>query len=144
MSLIDIKTMAGEFATAADLQDYCNKQYIALTKSIEEIKKLTEEVNHLKSLLQSVESEYPVERVIISKEEALIDSQIDLIASRAIGISELTLEDVKKIDLLYKNKALLKEQGRTIAAVKKKPPNSSLSNAELIQIASVNEIKKDE
>lgn len=113
-----------------------------ITALVAENKALTNEVERLKLLLAATNSalgqENEVLRVILTPEEALIEGQIEILQNRAINF-ELTLEDVKKLDLLIKNKRLVKEQSTTIQGESKKIDKKNHSNAELILLAA----KKD-
>lgn len=134
----DIKTLmtlAGEFKSEIDLQKYCDQQFIALHKAAKHIKQLQEEVEQLKTLLTSTTQligESNIEKIIITPEEALCDTQIDILRQKGMQV-ELTLEDTKKLDLLIKNKRLIKEQCTTIISDKKS--EKKISNAELLKIA---------
>ena len=53
--------------------------------------------------------------------------------------SELSLEEIKKLDLLVKNKRLALEQSTTIVADSKKISPTEYSKAQLVQIATMKE-----
>jgi hypothetical protein len=142
----DIAELFEEFKTSVEKEDFIAKQHATISNLMQKNAQLMQEIEHLKQLLEtsiSVESSHPVERIIVTPEEALIDRQIEMIQSRGYD-RELTLEDTKKLDLLIKNKRLSKEQSTTIPGEPKKyAPQKVISNKELIKIAlhkdSVNE-----
>lgn len=110
-----------------------------ITALVAENKALTAEVERLKLLLAATNSalgqENEVLKIILTPEEALIEGQIEILQNRAINF-ELTLEDVKKLDLLLKNKNLIKSQQPSTLEVSPIKRGSSLSKQQLIEIAS--------
>jgi len=105
----DITTIFKEFKSEAERKAFLFKQHEAISKLVEQNKALQDEVDHLKHLLtQSVPllGESKIEKVIVSPEQGLLEEQIRLIQDRSYG-QELNLEDVKKLDLLLKNKELI-------------------------------------
>jgi hypothetical protein len=133
----DVITLFKEFKSDVEKQQFLESQQKTITLLVKENKKLIAEVEHLKDLLanstQLINFEPKVEKIIVTPEEALLDRQINLIQQRGID-RELTLEDTKKLDLLLKNKNILKNHEKSIEVpTPKKQPN--LSKQELIQIA---------
>lgn len=144
-NIISIETLAGKFANEIDLQEYCDKQYKIIQKITEENKKLKEDIDHLKFILASntetllTTSSEPI-KIIVSKEQALLEEQINIIQNRSIGI-ELTLEDTKKLDLLLKNLNLIKESSPKTYELRPKKIKAHVDG--LLEIASkkIEEIK---
>lgn len=136
----DISQLFSEFKTSVEKDDFIEQQHKTIDGLMRKNEQLQQEVSHLKQLLESTLQNvstqlHPVERVIVTPEEALIDRQIEMIQHRAFD-RELTLEDTKKLDLLIKNKRLAKEQSTTIQGKTKKYNNDKLiSSKELIQLA---------
>lgn len=143
--IIDIKSLASEFKDIKDLQAYADKQFIALKKTLEKNAKLENENRHLKYLLeqttQLIEKDN-VHKMIVTPEQALIDEQISILQGRAIG-KELTLEEIKKLDLLIKNKKLLEEKTKTFKAESKTIDIPISSDTKLLEIASVKDSEPD-
>lgn len=107
----NITAIFKEFKSEAERQAFIFKQHETISKLSSDNKKLQDEIDHLKYLLtQSVPliGNTPVEKVILTPEEGLLQSQIQLIQDRSYG-QELSLEDVKKLDILLKNTELLKK-----------------------------------
>lgn len=107
----NITAIFKEFKSEAERQAFIFKQHETISKLSSDNKKLQDEIEHLKYLLtQSVPliGNTPVEKVILTPEEGLLQSQIQLIQDRSYG-QELSLEDVKKLDILLKNTELLKK-----------------------------------
>lgn len=134
----DVIQLFKEFKDEAEKQKFLEKQQSVITNLLNQNKQLHEEIDHLKHLLTTTlpaltPQENAVERIIITQEEGLLDSQIDIIAHRSVN-RELTLEDTKKLDLLLKNKKILKEERKAIETTSTPVP-SKRSNSELIQIA---------
>lgn len=137
----DINDLFEQFKGDAEKLEYFERQQQVITNLLKKNKVLTDEIEHLKQLLTSMSTLLPatqdqkVERVIITPEEHLIDRQITLIQERGLD-RELTLEDTKKLDLLLKNKTLIKSEAKDLSASSKpKVDKKNLSNAQLIQIA---------
>lgn len=122
-----------EFKTKVEKEQFLSKQHETISILLEKNKELTQEIIKLKQLLTTP----VVERVILTPEEALIETQIQFIHERSYT-TELTLEEVKKLDLLIKNKKIIKEQQNeiTIQAESKNLDKKDYSNIELIQLAS--------
>lgn len=99
-------------------------------KLSEENKALKLEIEQLKILL--INSIPHVERIIVSPEEALLDSQVLMIQERSYG-QELSLEDVKKLDILLKQKKIFKDEAKIINAQAKKLPIPSIQLLDIIK-----------
>lgn len=133
-----IITMAGEFREIAELRDYCNQQYSTLTKVLEENQKLKEEIQHLKLLLSgAVPVISNLEPTKLDDEELICIMQIQRLKDLAQK-RELTLDEVKKLDLLHKNLKLARGEN-TVVVGKNKKDIKDVSEAKLIEIAAVKE-----
>lgn len=135
----NIITLYKECKSEKERQEFVIKQHSTLSTLIEKNKQLEEQVAHLKEMLTEAMPLISTEKIIVTPEEALIDQQIKILNDRSLG-RELTLEDIKKLDLLIKNKNILKEETKTIEAASYsiKKNNTNFSKAELIQIAQKN------
>lgn len=132
-----------EFKNTKDLVAYCNSQYIALQGATEKIKKLEEEITHLQQLLASTTqllNDPNVSKIIKSPELAICEAQLEILQNRALQ-KELTLEEVKTLDLLVKNKRLLTGESTTIDGSSKKKKYNDVSDAELVAIAKIEDKK---
>ena len=96
---------------------------------LEENKKLQLEINKLREAARPK----PASKLILSDEELIAQLQLERIKFKALE-QELTLEEIKKYDLLVKNKRLAEGNPTVVADYKKLPEN--VSEEELIQIAS--------
>lgn len=131
----NIITLAGKFKSEKELQEYCDKQYVALQKASEKISAMQKEVDHLKRLLTSTAPLVKApETMVVSPEETICDIQINILKNTSMQ-GELTLEEIKKLDLLIKNKRLAKEQSTTILASSKNLNKEQIIDAQLLQIA---------
>lgn len=101
-NLVDISHLHKNFQSDMEKQQFMEAQH----KTIIELKRQVDEKDKELALLRS---DTKVERFIVSPEEALIEEQISIIQNRSYG-QELSLEDVKKLDILLKNKTLVKTQ----------------------------------
>jgi hypothetical protein len=121
--LIDLK----EFQTIQEWKNFAEKQLLTIQFLQSANSELQKEISKLKDKMNF---QGPVEKVIISPEQALLDDQILIIQQRAY-LKELNLEDVKKLDILLKNKKILKDEAKLLEG-KSKP--AQLSNEELLKI----------
>lgn len=135
-NIVDISELHKSFKDEVEKNAFLSKQHETILILTSEKKQLKAEIEHLKELLITSTQllEPKVERIIITPEEAVIESQIQILQNRALA-EELTLEDVKKLDLLLKNKNIIKTQISTIKGESKKVDKKNLSSAELLQIA---------
>ncbi len=132
----DIKAVGAKFKDILQLTAFAEAQHKTIDKLTKRCTELQEEVEHLKTLISSTTELLPKEqnvtKIIVSKEEAVLDAQINLLYQRALD-KELTLEETKKLDLLIKNKEAIKE--KSIPAKSKKFDRKDVSDAELILLA---------
>lgn len=130
--IIYINEISKQFKTIDELKNYCSAQYMALQSAAEKITQLQEKVSHLEGLLISSVDDNAVSKIIKTPELAICEAQIGILQNRALQ-KELTLEEVKTLDLLIKNKRLLSGESTTIDGSKK--PKREMSEAQLISIA---------
>lgn len=134
-----IITLAGEFKEVAELREYCNHQYTLIAKILQENSSLKEEISHLKTLVVGVVPVFQesfVEPMSLEDEEMICIMQIQ----RLKDISqkrELTLDEVKKLDLLHKNLKLSRGENTVVVGKNKKDKN--FTDAQLVKIAAVKE-----
>ena len=106
-----------------------NSELILLKSEVERLisenKKLQQELNQLKNP--------KLEKVLLSDETIIAELQLSRLKQKAFA-GELTLEEIKKYDLLVKNKKLAEGNPTIIADYKKLPEN--VSEDELVLIAS--------
>jgi len=135
-NIIDIKNLHKEFKEEAEKNKFLEVQNKTIIELNNKISKQEEEIKHLQLLLTNttqIIGENRIERIIKTPEEALIDGQIEILQSRSLG-QELSLEEVKKLDLLLKNKILIKKDnaGNTLEGRSKQLP---YSNSQLLELA---------
>lgn len=141
-NVVSISTLAGEFSSIIELQEYCNAQYAALNNSLSRIKEMEAEIEHLKTLIgdsaQLVEKKPELE---VSAEQAICEMQIQRLQKAALQ-RELSLEETKRLDLLIKNLYLSKGQATQINKTTFNP--SGYSDMDLMKIAQQPEQKVDD
>lgn len=100
---------------------------------LEENKRLQLELNELKNKIEnnSKKKEQAI-KLIITDEELIAQVQLERLKYKAME-QELTIEEIKKYDLLVKNKRLVEGNSTFNADYKKLPDN--VSDEELVQIA---------
>ncbi len=125
---LSITTLAKDFSNIAELQQYCNSQYNTIQNLQIQIKDLQEQIEQYKTLTNLE----PV-KIIVSKEQALLEAQIDILQQRGLQ-KELTLEDTKKLDLLVKNLKIVKDsEPKTLEG---KSTKIKVSSERLLDVAS--------
>ncbi len=137
--------MFKSFKDDNEKQAFLEAQFQTTLSLQAKLKQLEEENIHLKQLLiTNVPSLNIPLPIIITPEEYLIDKQIEILERRGRESAdpELTLEEVKKLDLLLKNKKIIKDGKEVIKA--EKVTKGKLSNKELALIASSKKIENDE
>ena len=129
MSLDNITSLAGKFATAVEASVYIDKQNLLLMQARDHILFLESEVKRLQNILNSVPSLLPK-----TNEELICEAEI----SKLMHISSqrnLTLEETKKLDLFVKNLYLAKDSKKDIKPDYKTLPQG-FTEANLVEIAS--------
>ncbi len=99
------KTPAQIFADMkelAELQDYANAQFELINQLKQEIELVKQENDHLKQLLSSVPKGAIIHSNPMDDEELICIEQIKKLKEQSRN-RELTLDEVKKLDLLHKN-----------------------------------------
>lgn len=130
----DITTIAGKFKNIVELQKYCNEQYELVNTLIQENEDLKLKLKHLEALLGDA---VPIIDVIpLSNEEIICIKQLEKLKMKAQN-SELTLEEVKKFDLLNKNLKLIRGENTSLQG-KGKNPAKNISTSKLIELAKNN------
>lgn len=145
MNVIDISEMFKSFKDDKEKQQFLEAQFETTLSLQKKIKELEEENIHLKQLLiTNVPTLNIPLPIIITPEEYLIDQQISIleIRGRTSADPELTLEEIKKLDLLLKNKKIIKD-GKEIIKTEK-VTKGKLTNKELALIASSKKIENNE
>lgn len=126
--IIDISKLHKNFKSDLEKKEFVEAQHRSIISLNKQIQEQQEEIAQLKTML--AQNPNNVQKVILSPEQALIEEQIFMIQQRSYA-KELTLEDVKKLDILLKNKNLIKEKD-TLKADSKK---LGYTNVDLVQIA---------
>ena len=124
--IISIAHLHKDFSTIAEWKEFAEKQFLTINFLHGTIDQLKEEIAQLKK----IPTQGPVDKIIVSPERALLDEQIYMIQQRSYA-KELSLEDVKKLDLLLKNMKIIKEADAAIKTTSKK---LELSSDELLKI----------
>lgn len=112
-NLIDIQDLKKEFIEKTKLKDvrvFAEKQQELIENLIEQNKSLTEKIKHLETLLLNRPSAVKIE---ISSEELICMEQIDILRSKSSS-RELSLDEVKRLDLLVKNLRLIREESTEV------------------------------
>jgi len=98
---------------------------------LEENKRLQEEINKLQLKIKQLQSGV----THVSDEELIANAQLERLKMKAME-QELTLEEIKKFDLLVKNKKLSEANTTSLPAEYKNLPED-INDSELLQIASL-------
>ncbi len=130
--IIDISNIAGKFKNRAELQLFTDKLILDLKSSVERLKQLQAENQHLKQLLLDGFSN--VKKIEVPLEQATIEIELQRLHNTSIERA-LNFEETKRLDILVKNLHQIKERAaESIPTVKR--PTVVYSEAELLQIAS--------
>lgn len=127
---LDVKALKKQFETATkarELKVYAEAQYNLIEKLEQENKHLKEKLEHMEKMLMS--SKLAAQR--LSPEEVICIEQIEVLKSKSAN-RELSLEEVKRLDLLVKNLRLIREQS---TAVINSGDYEAVGEAELVAIA---------
>jgi hypothetical protein len=125
--------MADKTLNQKQFQLLCKEQMNPLEQAMEEIDKLKTENIKLKSLL--AKHSIGVEKIAKSDEAILCENQIKKLKEQALN-RELTLEEVKKMDILVKNLNITKNKDKIINAKSRKFKDEEISDAQLIEVLS--------
>jgi hypothetical protein len=110
---------------------------VALSQTVDkllaELESRKSEIEHLKKLLTG-SNESNIIRIEVTEEEHIAELQLERLKKKA-EVGELTLEEVKKYDLLVKNKRLAKGDPTTVNADYRKLPAKSEERTKLLSLA---------
>jgi phosphopantetheine adenylyltransferase len=114
MELITIEQLQDEFKKqkkAKDIQAFAEKQQQLIQELIKQKKELEEKVSHLETLL--VSTTLPSSHKQYSPEEIVCVKQLEILADKSKQ-RELSLDEVKKLDILVKDLRLIREQSTQV------------------------------
>lgn len=117
------------------LEDKCIGLSQALDHALKTLDQKDQEIQHLKQLLGNSVPVLGQLAVPFSDEEIIATKQLELIANEA-RIRPLTLDEIKKYDLLVKNKRLAQGNATTIEG--KKSNVKELGKVDLLKLAASN------
>jgi vacuolar-type H+-ATPase subunit I/STV1 len=119
----------------AELEKHNVALQLTIDKFTSELSKKDEEISHLQSMLGASVPLLHVPNLsqAVSDEEIIAEQQLDRLKQKA-KTTELTLEEVKKFDLLVKNKRLA-QGASTSNGEYKDVTNSSLNKKKLLTLA---------
>lgn len=135
-NVINIEDLRRDFVlktTNKDLKDFAHQQQVVIETLLTSNKNLEEKVKHLENLLLSLENNNIVSQ--ITPEEMICIEQINGLKSKSSN-RELSLDEVKRLDLLVKNLRLIREQSTQVINTKE---YSNVKEAELVAIATQTE-----
>lgn len=113
ISVEEFKAQATKKLKSKELQDYANAQYQQIEHLKKENDKLVEKITHLESVLSTVVQK----STRLAPEEVICIEQIEIL-KRASMVRELSLDEVKRLDLLVKNLRLIREQSTQVIDTK--------------------------
>lgn len=131
---MSVDKMLEQFKDFAELQVYAQSQYKTIIASSQKIKKLEDEIVHLKKLIESgniqvIEPEKKYSALLTSSDEETI-SKIELNKLKQVSFErELTLEETKKVEIYSKILTNIRGQQKTFDATSKK-----MDEAELLKL----------
>lgn len=136
--MADIIELQNSFKTEVERKQFMVQQHETIVKLMQKNKQLEENILHLKELLinlsQLDHKKEETHTILVTPEEGLIDSQIQMITNRCFE-REMSLEDTKRLDLLIKNKKIIKDDSKSIEVGNKTVDRKDLTHSQLVQIA---------
>jgi hypothetical protein len=120
-----------DFQEHKDLQEYANQQHALISDLMNQVEQLKVENAHLKQLLTVAAPSIFSSSQPLTEEELICLEQITRLKTQSEK-RELTLDEVKKLDLLHKNLKMIRDNH----VIDVKPTKQkSLSNEKLLAIA---------
>lgn len=120
------------------------KDISVLNKEIETLRnQLKEKDMEIAALKRSgpKPSDLTVQRIEVSSEQVIAETQLKLLEEKALSGHPLSLEEIRIYDLLVKNKRLAMGESTENTGFRVLPPD--IGDAELLRIAQTNEKKED-
>jgi hypothetical protein len=133
-------SLAGQFADVSQLLEYADAQSKLIESLKRECKRLNEEVAKLKDAMLSSKSlsEIPKSKMIVSPEQIICETQIQLLQQVSLTRS-MTLEETKRLEILVKSLYLIKEK----SSGSSEDDLSNLPVASLERLASIPEPEQE-
>lgn len=134
--LINIEDLKREFVlktSAKDLKAFAEQQQKVIETLVSSNRSLSEKVSHLENLLMSLENNNVISQ--ISTEEMICIEQINVLRGKSAN-RELSLDEVKRLDLLVKNLRLIREKSTQVINTRE---YTHVKEAELVAIATQTE-----
>lgn len=126
ISIQDLKKEFAEKTKAKDLKVFAESQQRLLEKLMNENNQLKDKLNHLEKQMTTLDV-----AIKLQPEEVICLQQIDLLKKRSES-RELSLDEVKRLDLLIKNLRLIREQSTQVIDTK---DYTEVKEDELVAIA---------
>jgi predicted DNA-binding transcriptional regulator len=119
------------------------KDIAVLNKEIESLKNQLKDKDVEIAALKRAgpKSDLTVQRLDVSSEQVIAETQLKLLEDKALSGHPLSLEEIRIYDLLVKNKRLAMGESTENASFRVLPPD--MGDAELLRIAQTNEKKDD-
>jgi hypothetical protein len=115
---------------SVELQEYTDKLFATVNQLTQENEQLKAELSHLKNLLNAIPKGNLLSAQPLTEEELICLEQITRLKNSSEQ-RELTLDEVKKLDLLHKNLKIIRDN----AIIDVKPAKQkALSNEKLLAI----------
>ncbi len=130
----NIVNVLKDFKDMVELRKYTEAQAVVISQLQERLSDSERENRSLRKSLDQYNGSFQID---VTPEEIIVIEQIDYL-QKASAQRALTIEEVKKLDLLIKNLNLIKSQPTQIVA-NAKDKHQSLPEADLIEIASISE-----
>ena len=129
ISIADVKKEYAEKASKKDLQIFVQKQQDLIVQLGNQVNILKDKNAHLEKMLLSLTPDNQVNPVPV--EEMVCIEQIEIIRSKS-SERELSLDEIKKLDLLVKNLKLIREKSSKVIDT---PNMNNIEEDDLVRIA---------
>lgn len=131
-NILDINELRKRFAENASLEEwkeFATVQNKVIEQNAKHVEHLKNQIKHLENLLLTRNQSSLITE--LSPEEKICIEQIDRL-ERQSSERQLTLEEVKRLDLLVKNLKLIREESTIVVNNKR---NENVKEADLVAIA---------
>lgn len=128
ISIEDLRKQYQDKVKTKDLKAFADKQQEVIMKLLQQREELEDKVKHLESMLVNVPN---LQASKLSSEEIICMEQIHLLKSKSDN-RELSLDEIKRLDLLVKNLRLIREQSTQVINT---TDYSEVKESDLVSIA---------
>lgn len=128
IAIEDLRKQYQDKIKTKDLKAFADKQQEVIMQLLQQREELIDKVKHLESMLSNIPN---LQSNKLSSEEIICMEQIHLLKTKS-DTRELSLDEIKRLDLLVKNLRLIREQSTQVITT---TDYSDIKESELVSIA---------